>query len=188
MNFIKYLIREIFPLLNYYHYCISWPEHVCHKEDLENNFTKEKKEVLRQYNTKANSFQSFFESFRNINIIASIIHSITYKRRNMDNEEINLINQCRKEILEEINKILEDIDKTQNDLNEFNFLLKNDELYPKNVIMFKSCIRTTWRYRRWSLPSLSRHAITRLPPTSLSWHPSSRSAIWPLTIICCSCR
>ena len=140
MNFIKYLIREIFPLLNYYHYCVSWPEHVCHKEDLENNFTKEKKEVLRQYNTKANSFQSFFESFRNINIIASIIHSITYKRRNMDNEEINLINQCRKEILEEINIILKDIDKTQNDLNEFNFLLKNDELYPKNVIMFKSCI------------------------------------------------
>ena len=140
MNFLKYLIRDIFPLLNYYHYCISWPEHVCHKEDLENNFTKEKKEVLRQYNTKANSFQSFFESFRNINIIASITHSITYKRRNMDNDEINLINQCRKEILDEINIILKDIDKAQNDLNEFNFLLKNNELYPKNVTMFKSCI------------------------------------------------
>ena len=91
MNFLKYLINDVFPLLNYYHYCVSWPDHVSHKEDLENNFKKEKDDVLRKYNNKANSFQSFFESFRNINITASIVHSITYKRRNMDNEDFHYI-------------------------------------------------------------------------------------------------
>ena len=96
--------------------------------------------MLREYNNKANSFQSFFESFRYINLTASLIHSITYKRRNMDEIEINLINQSRIEILSQVNKILNNIDKAQKDLNEFNFTLKNDELFPKNVTLYKSCI------------------------------------------------
>ena len=72
MNFIKYLIKHIFPLLNYYHYCISWPGYTNNSEELENITMKEKQDVTRCYNTKANSFQSFFESFRNINIISAL--------------------------------------------------------------------------------------------------------------------
>ena len=140
INFIKYLISQIFPLLNHYHYSIVWPDHVNSKDDLENNITKERKDAIRRYNNKANSFQSFFESLRNVNIIASIIHSITYKRRNMNNNELYLINQCRKNILYEIDLIFKDIDKNQNVLDEFNFVYKNDELYSNNEILFKSCI------------------------------------------------
>ena len=140
INFIKYLFNQIFPILNHYHYCIAWPEYVCHKEDLENNVIKEKQDILRQYNNKANSFQSIMENFRNNNIIVSLIHSISYKRRNMNDNEISLINQTRLMILKEINTILNDIVKDSNDLNDFDFLLQNNELYPKNVVLFKSCI------------------------------------------------
>ena len=70
---------------------------------------EEKQDITRCYNTKANSFQSFFESFRNINIITSLIHSMTYKRRNMTENELLLINEVRKKILNEINLILQDI-------------------------------------------------------------------------------
>ena len=138
MNFIKYLIKHIFPLLNYYHNCVSWPGYLNNIEDLENITMKEKQDVIKCYNTRANSFQSFFESFRNINLISSLIYSITYKRRNMNENEILLINETRKKILNEINLILQDISQQKN--NDFNFLNKNDELFPKNVINYKTCI------------------------------------------------
>ena len=136
INFIKYLINTIFPLMNYYYYCISWPEHVSSKEDLVNNNTKERKDILRAFNNYPNSYHSFLESFRNNNIIISLIHSLTYKKRNMIEEELNLINRCRKEILDEINIILNDI----NEKNNFNLLYQNYDLLPKNVIYFKSCL------------------------------------------------
>ena len=138
ISFIKYLIKYVFPLLNYYHYCISLPAHINNVEELENIIFKEKNDVLRKYNNRANSFQSFFESFRYINIIASLIHSMAYKRRNMNESEIFLVNECRKKILNEINLILSEI--AHQKMNEFNFLNKNDELYPKNVVSYKSCI------------------------------------------------
>ena len=138
ISFIKYMIKYIFPLLNYYHYCISLPAHIDNNETLENITIKEKKDVLRKYNNRANSFQSFFESFRYINIITSLMHSITYKRRNMNDNECILINECRKKILNEINIILSDISHQKT--NDFNFLNKNDDLFPKNVISYKSCI------------------------------------------------
>ena len=138
ISFIKYLIKYIFPLLNYYHYCISLPAHIKNIEDLENIILKEKKDVLRKYNNRANSFQSFFESFRYINIITSLMHSMTYKRRNMNENENLLINECRKKILNEINLILSDI--AHQKINEFNFLNKDDDLFPKNVVLYKSCI------------------------------------------------
>ena len=138
MNFIKYMIKNIFPLLNYYHNCISWPNYVNNTEELENITIKEKQDVTRCYNNRPNSFQSFFESFRNINIISSLIHSITYKRRNMNDNDIYLINECRKKILNEINIILQEISSQK--IDEFNFINKNDELFPKNVISYKNCI------------------------------------------------
>ena len=58
----------------------------------------------------------------------------------MNNNELYLINQCRKNILYEIDLIFKDIDKNQNVLDEFNFVYKNDELYSNNEILFKSCI------------------------------------------------
>jgi hypothetical protein len=61
ISFIKYLIKYVFPLLNYYHYCISLPAHIKNNEQLENIILKEKKDVLRNYNNRPNSFQSFFE-------------------------------------------------------------------------------------------------------------------------------
>ena len=138
ISFIKYLIKYVFPLLNYYHYCISLPAHINNNEQLENIILKEKKDVLRNYNNRPNSFQSFFESFRYLNIICSLMHSMTYKRRNMNENECLLINECRKKIINEINLILADISHQKN--NEFNFLQKNDELFPKNVVSYKSCI------------------------------------------------
>ena len=140
-NFIKYLIKKIFPILNYYHFCISWPNHITYKEDLDNNFLKERKNSLRCYNNTPNSYQSYFEYFRNVNIIASIIHSITYKRRNMNEIELMLINECRNKILNEINLILIDVDEKQKIKNDdFDLLNKNDDLLSINVIYFKSCI------------------------------------------------
>ena len=138
ISFIKYLIKYVFPLLNYYHYCISLPAHIKNNEQLENIILKEKKDVLRNYNNRPNSFQSFFESFRYINIICSLMHSMTYKRRNMNENECLLINECRKKIINEVNLILSDISHQKN--NEFNFLQKSDELFPKNVVSYKSCI------------------------------------------------
>ena len=138
ISFIKYLIKYIFPLLNFYHYCISLPAHINSNEELENIIIKEKKDVLRNYNNRPNSFQSFFESFRNINIISSLIHTMTYRRRNMNEKENLLIKDCRKKILNEINLILSDISHQKT--NEFNFLNKNDDLFPKSVLLYKSCI------------------------------------------------
>ena len=138
ISFIKYLIKYIFPILNYYHYCVSLPAHIRNNEELVNVTIKEKKDALRKYNNRANSFQSLFESFRYINIITSLIRSLTYKRRNMTNDEYLLINECRKKILNEINLILNDIANQKS--NDFNFLIKIDELYPKNVVSYKSCI------------------------------------------------
>ena len=132
------MIKNIFPLLNYYHNCISWPNYVNNTEELENITIKEKQDVTRCYNNRPNSFQSFFESFRNINIISSLIHSITYKRRNMNDNDIYLINECRKKILNEINIILQEISSQK--IDEFNFINKNDDLFPKNVVSYKSCI------------------------------------------------
>ena len=54
------------------------------------------------------------------------MHSITYKRRNMNNIEITLINQVRKIILEEINLILNEINENKN--HEFNLMYINDYL------------------------------------------------------------
>jgi hypothetical protein len=125
ISFIKYLIKYVFPLLNYYHYCISLPAHINSNEDLENYTMKEKKDVLRKYNNRANAFQSFFESFRYINIITSLMHSITYKRRNMNDNESILINECRKKILNEIK--LSDISRQKT--NDFNFLNKNEQTH-----------------------------------------------------------
>ena len=135
MNFIKYLIRYIFPLFNYYHNCISWPGYINNSEELENITMKEKQDITRCCNTKANSFMSFFESFRNINIITALTQTMTYKKRNMNENELLLVNECRKKILNEINLILQDISQQKN--NEFNFINKNDELFPKNVDAIK---------------------------------------------------
>ena len=138
ISFIKYLIKYVFPLLNYYHYCVSLPAHIRNNEELVNIILKEKKDTLRKYNNRANSFQSLFESFRYINLITSLVHSMAYKRRNMNEDECLLINECRKKILNEINLILVDIANQKT--NDFNFLNKNDELFPKNVVSYKSCI------------------------------------------------
>ena len=56
----------------------------------------------------------------------------------MNDNECLLINECRKKILNEINIILSDISHQKT--NEFNFLNKNDDLFPKNVVAYKSCI------------------------------------------------
>ena len=139
-NFIKYLIKNIFPLLNYCHFCISWPAHVLYRHDLNNNYSKERKNSLRCYNNNPNSFHSYLEYFRYVNIIASIIHSITFKRRNMNDNEIELIKACRKKILGEINTILNDINENLQIKNEFDLLYKNDNLLSDDVILFKTCL------------------------------------------------
>ena len=58
----------------------------------------------------------------------------------MTENELLLINEVRKKILNEINLILQDISSQKN--SEFNFFNKNDELFSKNVIAYKSCIIT----------------------------------------------
>ena len=53
----------------------------------------------------------------------------------MTTDEYLLVNECRKKILNEINLILNEIVIQKN--NDFNFLTKTDELYPKNVPIYK---------------------------------------------------
>ena len=99
INFFNFLIKNIIPALNYFHYYVVLPPHVNNNEELIEIFSKEKNDTLRKYGYKANSYMSFMESFRYINIIISLIQSLTYKKRNMNDDEIFLLNKCRKKLL-----------------------------------------------------------------------------------------
>ena len=76
------------------------------------------------------------ESFRYINIVISLIQSITYKKRNMNDDEIFLLNKSRKKLLFEINNSLSEIITKK--IKDFNNSQNNPNYFPKGLILFKS--------------------------------------------------
>ena len=138
VSFCNFLVKNILPVLNYYHYCVVLPPHVNNNEELIEIFSKEKNDTMRKYGTRANSYMSFMESFRNINIIAALIQSMTYKKRNMNEDEIFLMNKFRKKLLYEINNTLSEIMTKK--MKDFNSLQNNSYTTPKSIIVFKSCL------------------------------------------------
>ena len=136
-SFFNFIIRNIIPVLNYYHYHVILPPHVNSNEELIDIVNREKNDSLRKYGNRANSYMSFMESFRYINIITSLIQSMTYKKRNMNDDEIFILNKCRKKILYELNSSLIEITKK---IKDFNSLNNNPHTCLKSIILFKSNI------------------------------------------------
>jgi hypothetical protein len=112
ISFITFLIKNIFPLLNHF---------PCYNNE-EFNTTKTMEE---SYYNMSNNDKGILKTFRRINIIKYLIQTITYKRRNMNDNESILINECRKKILNEIK--LSDISCQKT--NDFNFLNKNEQTH-----------------------------------------------------------
>ena len=137
ISFVNFIIRNIIPVLNYYHYHVILPAHVNSNEELIDIINKEKNDSLRKYGNRANSYMSFMESFRYINIITSFVQSMTYKKRNMNDDEIFLLNKCRKKILFELNSSLAEITKK---IKDFNSMRNDPHTALKSIILFKSNI------------------------------------------------
>ena len=138
VSFCNFLVRNVLPVLNYYHYCVVMPPHVNNNEELIDIFAKEKNDTLRKYGSRANSFMSFMESFRYINIIVSLVQSMTYKKRNMNEDEIFLMNKFRKKLLFELNNCLSEIMTKK--MKDFNSLQNNSCTPSRSLIVFKSSL------------------------------------------------
>ena len=136
-SFFNFIIRNIIPVLNYYHYHVILPAHVNSNEELIDIVSREKNDTLRKYGNRANSYMSFMESFRYMNIITSLVQSMTYKKRNMNDDENLLLNKCRKKLLFELNSSLAEITKK---IKDFNSLHNNPHTALKSIILFKSNI------------------------------------------------
>ena len=130
ISFIKFLVKKIIPAL--YHYKNN------NNDFNSSNIKNEIKAWGKNYHAFTESDINIIESFKNINIIKSLIHAMTYRRRNMDELEIFLIKKCRKKILFIINDTLKKISTKY--LNDFNNIQNHDSTETKNLIKFKNNI------------------------------------------------
>ena len=101
-SFINLLIKNIIPTL----IDIKWNISNKSFEDINNN--NNKNDDNNNY-LLTNSEMGIIESLKNYNIIKALIHAMTYRRRNMNEDEIFLIKRCRKKILFIINDSLKEI-------------------------------------------------------------------------------
>ena len=125
ISFITFLIKNIFPLLNHF---------PCYNNE-EFNTTKTMEE---SYYNMSNNDKGILKTFRRINIIKYLIQTITYKRRNMNEDEIFLVEKCRKKIIYIINKSLKEISlRIINDINNIKNMQNKEN---KNIILYKSHI------------------------------------------------
>ena len=127
ISFIDFLVKKILPLLNYDSYNIY------------NNYLEEindSDKVVKNTNYINDKEQIMMECVRKINIIKNLIHSMTYRRRNMNEDEIFLMKKIRKKLLSSINDSLKEISTKY--INEFN----NDQIEGrkpnKNIILYQS--------------------------------------------------
>ena len=130
--------------MNYYHNSIIVPSHINSNNEILENLSREKDECTKKCSSIPNSHQSIYEAFRNSNIISFFTQSLCYKRRNMNEDEIFLVNKCRKKILNEINSIISEImKKNLNDFNQISFnpnapLNKSITLYKNSIFILYS--------------------------------------------------
>ena len=101
-------------------------------------FEETKKMIKDSFNLE-NNLDSLV---KNMEKNASAMHAKIDEIKDKKIKEKIIIIKCRKKILNEINLLLQEIAQQKN--NEFNFTHKNDELLPKNVILYKSCIITLY--------------------------------------------
>jgi len=97
LSFISFLLKEVFYVMNFYN--------TCDKNENKSQLFKENKES-KYFGFEPNTQLSIFEAFRSHNIISHLILSLTFKRRNMNSNEILLINKLRRKILNELDNDL----------------------------------------------------------------------------------
>ena len=134
-SFIHFLITKIIPTLNYYHSCFLLNDSEKYEKIYQNlqHFTCKKK-----YLCIPNSNFGSFEAYRYIYIIRYLIHSMTYKKRNMNEDDIILIKKCRKKILYEIDNSLKKI--SERDIKDFNNIKNLNDHIPQSIVLYKSNI------------------------------------------------
>ena len=129
ISFINFLIKKIIPTLY----------HINNNKD--SNSIDKKNEIKswgKNYHTFNNSDIDIIESFKNINIIKSLIHAITYRRRNMNELEIFLVKKCRRKILFIINDSMKEISTKH--IKDFNSIQGKNFTETKNIIKFRDNI------------------------------------------------
>ena len=114
-SFISFLIKNVFFVMNFYN--------TCDKIDSKTSYFRDNKDI-KYFGYEPNTQLSIFEAFRMHNIISHLILSLTFKRRNMNSNEIFLISKVRKKVLNELDSELSQLT-----------IVKSLEL--KNLITFK---------------------------------------------------
>ena len=137
ISFLNFLIRNVFFTLSYYKNTIVCPEHINSDNDMLDVLAKEKDESTKRIGSNPNSHQSVMEALRNSNIVTYIMQSLCYKRRNMNEDELFLIQKTRKKILSEINSLISEISSKK--LFDFSAVNPNSPL-PRGLVQFKSCL------------------------------------------------
>ena len=136
-SFINFLIRNVFFTLSFYKNAIVCPEYANSDSDVLDVLAKEKDESNKKISSTVNSHQSVMEALRNSNIVSYVMQALCYKRRNMNEDEIFLIQKSRKKILSEINTLISEIANKK----VFDFSLVNPNMHlPKSLVQFKSCL------------------------------------------------
>ena len=127
INFIDFLIKKILPLLNYDPYNIY------------NNYLEEindSDKVVKNPNYLNDKDKIMMDSFRKGNIIKKLIHSMTYRRRNMNEDEIFLMKKIRKKLLFAIDDSLKEINTKF--INDFNVDQIEGKKPNKTIILYQS--------------------------------------------------
>ena len=126
ISFIQFLVKHIFPLLVYNPLGVTL-------EDLPEIKTKENN---NNYITDLD--MCIMESFRNINIIKKLIHSMINRKRIMTDEEVLIMKRFRKKIILAIDDSLKEI--SVRSFREFNTNYKLEYKENKFLILYKSNI------------------------------------------------
>ena len=128
ISFINFLINKIIPTL------YNYKNNDANNIDIKNEI----KAWGKNYHPFTNSDIGIIESFKNMSIIHSLLHTITYRRRNMNESEIFLVKKCRKKILYIINDSLKEISTKH--IKDFNSIQNKNFIETKNMITFKNNI------------------------------------------------
>ena len=134
-SFIKIMLGKIFFVMNYFHFSNEFTIEYDNYEQLMNIIKNDFNIFIKEFENQNKSFINLMETSRNINIMIPLIHVMTYKKWNMNENEILLVNKCRRKIINEINlSLIEIINKN---IKDFNTLQYDNRNYPKSLIIFK---------------------------------------------------
>ena len=131
INLINLLVNNIIPILIDINWNIS-------NNSFENiNYNNNKNDDNNNY-LLTESEMGVIESLKNYNIIKALIHAMTYRRRNMNEDEIFLIKKCRKKMIFIINDSLKEINSKI--IKDSNIIINGNFDKNKYMKLFKSNI------------------------------------------------